>query len=401
VPDLAVAIPLVGERYCRNDEGNRWLEGLVSGIVGLVLGEFGEDKVQAILPLGSLARGEASTCRVGGRFILLGDMEFFVVLKPPLDLGEARRACKELARRAPAALGVGAGEVEIDLAPTTVDQLARRSDRTMFACDLRTNRRCAWGDARVLDVLPPPEPGAIPKEDAARLVSNRIVEISLAASGADPLREAYWRAKVLLDLAGSLLAFRGRHESSYGRREDALARLAGEDASLSWAGGSTGLLGRLGWATRCKLEPFLDDLGEGASAVPSTAQVLAWARAVWEWEVREWLHGRPGDSTLELVARFKSRESANEKLRGWLKFALHPLRPHGSPGLRRFLRLLPQASPQTLCYAAIILWNAALQDARDDWKKRSLEWAPVELPAGGGETESFARLAATWEWLLK
>lgn len=387
-------------RYCHDPEASEWLEGLVSRTVNLVLGEFGEHRVQAILPLGSLARGEASVCRDGDRFVLLGDMEFFVVLGRPFSVGRARKTCKDLSHRASTALSVRPGEVEVDLAPTSVDRLARTSDRTMFACDLRTNRRCVWGDPAVLDALPPPEPAAIPKEDALRLVSNRIVELAMAQDSGDPLREAYWKAKVLLDLAGSLLAYRGRHESSYARRFEALSRLVAGAGSLAWVAGPEGFLRRLPWATRWKLEPSKIGLGDGSLA-PTGDQVAAWTRAVWEWEVREWLGGGPGVSTMELVSRYKSRESARERLRGWLKFAVHPLRPRGALGLGRFLRLLPQASPQTLLYASIILDVAGNQDGREDWRRRALGLVPVEVPERGRRGDPVGALAGTWEWLLK
>jgi hypothetical protein len=242
-----------------------------------------------------------------------------------------------------------------------------RARPSIFVYDLRHHGKVLWGPPDLLERMPPITTDAIPREDALRLLLNRTIEqldaydriATLAADGV--LDVAYQRLKIMLDLAGSALAFSGVHCASYAARPASLARLLRETPSL--ARRLPAHFERdLAQATRVKLAPddhdFVRAGGESAderrpalraqitAAVPTMMGLLT-------WELEQFL-GTTGELD-ELLARYLAAQSLARRAWDWGKLLVNPLpapRPLSVPAA---LRLFWTSTPQALIYTAGVL----------------------------------------------
>src|SRR5205814_1944473 len=142
---------------------------------------------------------------------------------------------------------------------------------------------------------------------------------------------AYQRVKLGLELAGSALAFAGAHATSYAERPAAFARLLASTPRLA-ARLPPHFERELERAARAKLdpsgEPLLPHGDAGAQrawlkrrivdGVPALSAFLV-------WELEE-LTGRHAPLNA-LLARWTAMPSRSQRLREWVKHALHPNRP--------------------------------------------------------------------------
>src|SRR5439155_1041765 len=160
----------------------------------------------------------------------------------------------------------------------------------------------------------------------------------------------------VLDLAGSALAFAGAHATSYAERPAAFARLLASTPRLA-ARLPPHFERELERAARAKLdpsgEPLLPHGDAGAQrawlkrrivdGVPALSAFLV-------WELEE-LTGRHAPLNA-LLARWTAMPSRSQRLREWVKLALHPNRAPLPVSLRRALALARRSTPRALLYAA-------------------------------------------------
>ena len=207
-----------GDRRCRRAVRRLLRERLGPRLLGVVL-------------TGSFARDEGTVLAVDGHLRVLGDIEFLVILPHGRDYRALRPALGDWAREVSHALGERRLRVEIEFGPAEEAYLRRRARPSIFVHDLRTHGRVVWGPSDLLARIPAFAPADIPREDAVHLVFNRAIEQLDAwdrVEGADEealLGLGYQRLKLRLDLAGSALAFAGRHVSAYAERPAAFAAL--------------------------------------------------------------------------------------------------------------------------------------------------------------------------------
>jgi hypothetical protein len=387
--------------FCAEPEAQVWLGGIVRGATDMALEAFGET-VAAVLVVGGLSRGEASVLRDDGRLCLLGDVDMLLVLRRPTDWRRARKLALDIGRRATRDLGDDARAATIDYGLTHTEHLRSGIRPSIFAFDLRQHGIVTWGDPDLLVRMPSIDASGIPRDDALRLVMNRILEwlllgrSGIASEDGGP-RRAYRVVKIVLDVAGAALAFAGEYEPLYARREAALARLLRSNDSLRQAIGSPEAFMRaLALAVRAKVRPGGELLAQAGSPEFIEA-ALGWAEAIWTWQMRT-VSGLEGAGFRELVDRYLAGESPLQRMIGWAKFYRHPLRPNDAPGPLGMGRRLFVASPQRLTYAAALLLHGGLRRQRSDWMRE----ADALLPASAGPSADFLRrLDETWNWLVR
>ena len=390
---------------CADPERNAWLQSLVQRSVAFLLSQLRTWKVEAILLTGSAARGEASVLYHDHHYRLLGDIEFLVVVQPLHNWPLLRRRTLDLSRQATWKLGKGGQAACIEYGPAGLKYLRRTIRPSMFAYDLRMHGRVVWGRQDILSEIPPFEVTDIPAEDAINLLMNRLIETMmwqrrhLHANTRDTMNRAYHAVKVTLDQAGSVLAFTGRYVSSYAKRAQGFRDVLQHTAEL-WTTQPQAeqFLSALDHAVHCKLEPTLARL---AACLRPGAQLQqeTWGRALWVWEVSQ-LCGLDKLRFSDALEVYLHRESLARRLRGWLKFVCHPLRPTGALSWQHMLRLLPYASPQTLTYAAAMLTSAGCAgEVPPDWQKRVAELLP--LPTSPACSDQVTDLGNLWQWLIR
>lgn len=398
-------------RLCRQPQHEALLRAALGECVNFVVARVPPAALEAVVLTGSFARGEGTVLAGPDGLRVLGDVEFFVVLRIPVPgwLARQMRAWGHQAGARLAALGVRA---EVEFGPVDVGFLRRRARPSIFVWDLRHHGKVLWGRPDVLAAIPPFTAEAIPPDDAVHLTFNRAIE-QLAIwdrldrlAGDALLEAAYQRLKLTLDLAGSALAFVGSHTPLYRERPGAFGRLAAETPSLA-ARLPAGFLEELALAGRAKSEPapYLEALGLGTApderrarlrqamlaGVPVVSGVLGW----------ELQHLLDTDGELPaLLARYARAPALGRRLWDWAKLVLNPLPAPLPIAHLRVARLVWRSTPRGLLYAAagrayLDLGTAAA--GGEVWRLLPVP-AAVRGPAGADQRRA---IVALWQWAIR
>lgn len=399
---------------CAEESRDAWVRPLLRQAISFVIEELGTSALDAVILTGSLARGEGSVLVSGGTR-LLGDAEFLVIFRSPMDFPATRRRLVELSRRATRWIGAGGAVAEFEFSPAGLDYLRQNARPAIFTFDLLRHGKVVWGPRDLLGELPPFGAAEIPREDAVRLLMNRMVEQLqlvprlVGGRGQEFEKIAYHHVKTTLDLAGSALAFAGCYASPYSERPWRFARLLERSESLRNALPDPEALAReVRRAAHLKLFPDPARLGsvgeetaERREELTLTLRRLArWFIAMWNWQMRE-LQGRPEAPFPELVRGYIERERFGSRLRGWAKFILHPFRPPRAFSALRAARHLWRASPQALTYAAALFTYANLFGEGDGrYAERAMRLLPLRPPRPG-EGDLSQTVGELWTWLVR
>jgi hypothetical protein len=393
---------------CHDPHHDSALRRVVDGCAGFLADRL-PGKLVALVLTGSFSRGEGTVLPLHGRLRVLGDIEFLVVVPGVGEYRAMRRHAGAWAREASERFGGGDVAVDIEFGPVDVDYFRHKARPSIFVYDLATHGKIVWG-SDVLRAIPPFGPDRIPREDAIHLVFNRTIEQLEAYDRLDGLAGealldvAYQRVKLVLDLAGSALAFAGVHATSYAERPAAFERLLLRTPQLA-ARLPVGFEGELARAARAKLapaqEPLLPDGGAGSqrawlrTRIADGAPTLA---AFLTWELEELLGVRA--PLPDLLTRWAAAQPARRRVREWAKLALHPNPAPLRLSPRRALTLARHSTPRALLYAAGMLAYLDLAGTESPVDVRPL--LPLAGPAVP-RTAAEARRAVTalWRWCIR
>lgn len=300
--------------------------------------------LMAIVLAGSLARGEATFREDGGKTRLLGDADFLLVFRPqvrrpaPDQLATTGRHIEsELDRR-----GVVAHTTLAAVSPLYFPALPRH----IFTYELRNSGRVVWGDPQVLGLVPLFESTDLSREDAWRLLSNRMIE----QMEATPETLVYSSVKFCLDLATSLLVFAGAYEPTYRARAARLAQLAAAPPPGLHLPFPIAPFSRLVHAcTEWKLGDSQQILPEGTDF---HKRLVGYAHLLWRWELQA-LTKTAGDAPdIELFRRWRRMQPLSSRLRGWLFVLRKSGWMRSAAAWPRWIGLALRASPRYCVYFA-------------------------------------------------
>lgn len=398
-----------GAALCREAGADAAVAAAIAHCVQCLCERLGRQLIGVVLT-GSFARGEGTVVPVDGHLRVLGDIEFLVILPRGRDARALRPALAGWSRQASRTLGEQGLRVDVEFGPAEESYLRRRARPSIFVHELRTHGRVVWGPPDLLARIPPFSAADIPREDAVHLVFNRAIEQLEAWDRLDALGDealldvAYQRLKLRLDLAGSALAFAGRHVSSYAQRPRAFAALLADTPALA-ARLPPAFDADLDHAARAKLTPTLDDVLPAAP--PGGAR--AWIRAeilrtrpalatMLRWELG---HVLGGDATLPvLLDRWVGAQPWRRRARQWAKLALHPMPAPAPMSARRAARLAARSTPRALTYAAAASAYLALGDDGPA-AGAAARLLPLAAPVPSSAAEERAAITAFWRWCLR
>jgi hypothetical protein len=309
--------------------------------------------LRAIILTGSLARDEGTFVRQGQFWRVMGDAEFVLVFKDRTRVPNSERIA--LLRRE-VEHSLASKGVLCDIGLSAVNPTFLTGSRPhIFSYELKACGRVAWGESKILALMPDFEPSDIPLEDAWRLLQNRIVEMLEfprdleGKSGALPAEVHYRTVKLYLDMATSLLLFAGAYSPGYREREKRLRALFTANQGNSWPFPMEDFVQQVTACTEWKL------CGEAASACGSWdfwEEAIAYARQLWRWELVR-LTGLPQSAPdRELFSRWMALQPYAQRVRGWAYTLRHQgwLRSWRKWG--RWSRLALTGSPRYCVYAA-------------------------------------------------
>jgi hypothetical protein len=305
-----------------------------------------------------------------------------------------RRALDELGRRATEHLSEGHRRFSVEYTPADLSYLRQRARPSAFTWDIRRHGRVLHGRRELLDEIPAFDVSAIPPEDSMETLMNRGLELLAVRNGEGGAEDrAYAVAKAVLDAAGSALAFDGAFESRVARRPQAFGQLLRRRGELvRLLDDSEHLRAFIDRAARAKLCPSTRALEE-LSDPADVDRVLRWIAQLWVWESGHSLD-HPDADLSELVRAYLAREGWADRLRGWAKYAWHPLRPSTAPLRPRLMMHAWSGSPRRLVYAAAL---QAIEGGRN-WPERAARLLPVVRAERG---RMLPQILETWTWLVR
>ncbi len=361
------------------------VRGLVGEIVVRVCRQELGVSMRSLLLTGSVARDEATMVAHPGGWRVLGDADFIVVLErhAPLPTADAvatlTAQCESELRAAGVVVHVGMAAVH--------DDYFRRLPAHIFTYELRGCGRVVCGDDNPLELIPAFPASAIDREDAWRLLANRVIErLELSPSlpgekSSATSEEMHYRTvKLFLDMATSLLVFLDAYEPTYAGRARKLRQLAeqgDEQAVLPFA--LKDFAGRVDECTQWKIN---GGGGVWNSAPEIFREALDYARRLWQWELAKLTATAAGASPEVLFAAAAARQSAWEKIRGWLYVARRTGWLRGVRAWPRWIVMGWRCTPRYFIYeAAWRLTKSADGSAGEAEISGIRELLPVSTPA--------------------
>jgi hypothetical protein len=282
------------------------------GLVRACRDTFGPT-LRAVVLTGSLARNEASYTLREGRAVLQSDVEAMVVLQDGAAL-PSRHSSEALCQLAQSYLADRGVSVEVSFSVVHSTYLLELPPH-IYSYELRACGVVLYGEPRILGLIPDYAAADLSREDAWRLLSNRLIEQMVASQGKEAATATRYRSvKLCLDLASSLLVFFGRFEAGYRPRLHCMEELAltAEAQQLPIAMDEFMPLVRL--CTSVKLSPEVEvDLGEG---FPS--RMTRWAWQVWLWQLHRMTGCGDTVDAEQMVRNFGRSQGKKKLLRGWL-----------------------------------------------------------------------------------
>ena len=326
-------------------------QAICHAAVSVLSSEY-RDALDAIVLTGSMARDEATCLWNGKLWTILGDAEFLLLLgknrRPSeVDLPGVRQKIESLLR--PQRI-----QCSIDLGLVPPDYFQRLPPH-IFSFELKSCGKQVFGQTDVLSQIPSFLSAQISKEDAWRLLCNRLVELleysdDLWVSDTKQTeRLRYKLVKLYLDMATSFLVFKEHYAPTYAERCANMLSLAERAAGTN--GPNIDLVEfvkLVSFCTQAKLNPT--EVGPDAPMLAGR-EAIRTAQSIWRWELQS-LTGSSGSmSDSDLMREISSRQSLTQRLRGWA-FAGREI------GLVRSLRALPRwlwlatkSSPRNLIYS--------------------------------------------------
>lgn len=317
--------------------------------------------LKTLISTGSLARDEATiTCKQESQAVC-GDAEFMLVFKEKVTLPSA------------AALNGVRQQIENDLLQRKIEckidlsavhpAYFQRLPAHIFTYELKHCGRVIAGDETILQCIPDYSADELSREDAWRLLCNRLIEVLECAEELSGERgpfssELQYRiVKLYLDMATSVLVFVGAYAPSYRERRDAMLRLAGQKIQAEKFPFEIDQFADL--VADCTAEKLLPHARETRQIDLSRRTAIQTAHALWRWELAELAGGKSLGDDYSLFNQWMEMQPSWKRIRGWLYVVR-------ACGWQRSFRLWPRwwslrkASPRHWIYlvASSLLFQA-------------------------------------------
>lgn len=318
-----------------------------------VVQRYGRRLLSLILT-GSMARQEETVVDSGDMLEVLGDAEFLLVF--PRKFGVPRDPdIREMAREISNTLQQQGIRCRVDLA-TVWPSFLKELPKHIFTYELRHNGRVVFGDSEILHLIQRFPPKQIDREDAWRILSNRLIEwLESVAEVSEGQSESlahffYSSVKLYLDTATSLLVFLESYEPTYSARAERLNALA-----ETWPHPSALPVSLVEFASHVRAATCWKLSPDAAGAVrdnwPFCISAVQYACRLWSWELCQ-IAGLSTDlPPLEIVRQWNRSMPFGRRYRGWLRVAREAGWRRSRDEWFRWLRMARYGSPRHWIYA--------------------------------------------------
>jgi predicted nucleotidyltransferase len=338
-----------GKEYASRAVESR--EMICAAAIEIILATYANG-LRAVVLTGSLARDEATFIGRSGALELLGDADFLLVYEPGVpDLDAAtEEALSRSIEKSLLRLGIR-GTVH---AHAVFPKYFRALRPTIFSYELKRCGRVVWGDARVLESIPDFSAADISREDAWRLLCNRIVEhlafvgdLSNVQAELNPQLH-YATVKLVLDMATSYLVFAGQYVPGYRARSERLLALASQpNDHAPFPLGK--FVSHVKDCTSWKLSGDEECCERG---VERWQEAISYMRRLWRWEMIQLTNARGALTVADLSNRLARQQSAKQRLRGWLSLVKRRGWLRSAAQWPRWMRMAFHSTPRYSVYQA-------------------------------------------------
>jgi predicted nucleotidyltransferase len=382
-------------------QSNTWLNSVLLRCIELLSKHFNIPDVRSIILTGSLARGEGSISRHETTYFLHSDIEFLVVGSTNRRLDRLKVMSESIKNDISNSLTEEfVSKIEIDLGVVGRDFFQQKMRPSIFAFDLTRFGKVVYGEIDIIKskyFFPAQD---IPQEDALELLMNRAIELMcLNGSRCSEKNPAYSLNKILLDMAGSFLAFTGQYVAPYAKRANALSTLTN---TTNWPFSDIPFSEFIQYLQRAVEWKILPDTQPTWSnlIIEKRPEIEIWLSSMILWEIRQ-MHGNDEKSSKDIIELYKSREQLKDVLKGWLKYFLQPL-PKNNCKINVF-KVFGQifcCSPKTIIYSSAIKFQLNQihnkEFLHEDCQKDLLVFEQVS-----NSTCFLDKICILWENLLK
>lgn len=354
-------------------------------------------RLSAVILTGSFARGEATILASDGLCRVLGDAEFLLVFKQGTRLPAADTVdcLAETVKQSLLRQGIAC---PVHLAAVRPGYLVHLPAH-IFSYELRHAGRVVLGDEGILRLVPAFSPEQMDREDAWRLLSNRLIEWLEARAETAPKADApgvglsYATVKLWMDAAASLLVFLGEYAPSYAARAERLETLA-RDAATGLPFPIARFRAAVAEATSWKLWP--ETFPADSFGWSFCEEARRFAVRLWCWELALMTGQSANLPPLALCGAFARRMTRKQRIRGWLRVARETGAVTAWHHRARWVRLSRGGSPRHWLYAVAaecairgeeISLLPAGNPPRGPWAQTLHRFLPIPGPAAKPDGE--------------
>ena len=302
---------------------------------------------------GSLARNEATISREEDCWAVKGDVDFFLV-SVEADTPVAQSLRTATAAQIEASLlskGVRAHVGINQILPSYLSGLPKY----IATFELRECGQVLLGNKNILSLIPEFNRDQISREDAWRMLCNRMIELlefipeTEKTNDADNELLRYATVKLELDIATSYLVFANLYEPTYRGREVRIRAIlrnhtvASANAPFNFDKFSAQLTACTEW----KLEFHQE---KTPASLPSWRDTVQEALALWRWELRQLTREVEPATDSALWGKWASRQPSGQRIRGWLSVARRSTKSACVRNALRWAKLSRRGSPRHWIY---------------------------------------------------
>lgn len=350
-------------------------------------------RVWAVVLTGSLARNEATFIQERAGLKLLGDADCFILFRRSADM-PSEAAIASVESKIGESLAKDQLRAKVGLSCVS-PRFFEGLPPLISTFELRNCGEILWGESAALSLLPDFSILDIPREDAWRILCNRMIEHlsfvrELTASTVELSPDLHYATvKLFLDLATSYLLFSGQYAPSYRERAQNLTALA-EKPSVEAPFPLKEFSARVAECTSWKIS------GEDADCnctVDLWKEAISYLRGLWHWEAMQLVNAPRNPSDAELWHLLARQLTMRQKLRGWASVTKRSGWLKSWRNWPRWLKLSVRATPRYWIYRAGMDIAFNLPDliaARSDRTRPTPDYLRIAstLPTGKAEIKS-------------
>ncbi len=299
---------------------NPQIQEIINKCAGFIKDKAGADKLQAIILIGSFARGEGIAGKDSSGLRFSSDIEFWAVAKS-YEFRNVKRACgKAMESQLKEHLSLEGSGLQLSIGVTTKKHL-KNLKPYIFVVEAKLHGKVVWGDKEVLNLIPEFGFTDIVPVDGFVLLNNRIVEQLILLHKIKQGRTIlhYEICKGYIQLVNSVLVFNKRYTGTYQQKITEFIRIF---PSIAYLKNTIPDFPERARAAFDKINQMPVDGLAAENAMEQWTILKEYFKAVWTYETAGLLKDA-SHTFANLIDKFISIPTLQERIKGVVKTITH------------------------------------------------------------------------------